>query len=226
MSSRRFLRDNGLTLFFALILVLALVGQSFAGLALVNSQQTSSGLEQVSYLQYVTSSDFAVDVAENWQSEFLQFTLYILATVWLVQTGSTESKERGQEGPESDEDQQVGTHAPADAPRWARAGGLRLAVYSRSLGLTMGAIFALSWLAQSVAGRAAYNGQQLSSYADPVSWAGYLGSSDFWSRSLQNWQSEFLAVAAMAALSIYLRQRGSSESKPVGAPHGDTGDEG
>ena len=90
----------------------------------------------------------------------------------------------------------------------------------------MGTIFALSWLAQSVAGRAAYNAQQLSQYQDPVSWPGYVGSPDFWSRTLQNWQSEFLAVAAMAALSIYLRQRGSSESKPVGSPHATTGEEG
>ena len=177
-------------------------------------------------MQYLATSDFAVDVAENWQSEFLQFFLLILATVWLVQRGSTESKELGKVGRESDEDQKVGEYAPPDAPAWARAGGLRLAIFSRSLGLVMGSIFLLSWLAQSIAGRAAYNGQQLSQLEDPVSWVGYVGSADFWSRSLQNWQSEFLAVAAMAALSIYLRQRGSPESKPVGSPHTATGEEG
>ena len=177
-------------------------------------------------MQYLTTSDFAVDVAENWQSEFLQFYLFIIAPVWLVQRGSTESKEPDKVGPESDEDQKVGEYADADSPRWARAGGLRLALFSRSLGLVMGSIFLLSWLAQSIAGRAAYNGQQLSQYEDPVSWLGYVGSSDFWSRSLQNWQSEFLAVASVAALSIYLRQRGSSESIPVGSPHHATGEEG
>ena len=190
---RTLLRDNGLTLFFAALLLLALVGQSVAGLLEFNSQQTAQGLDVVSYLQYLTTSDFAVDVAENWQSEFLQFSLYIFATVWLVQRGSTESKEPGSAGPESDEDQQVGRHAGPDSPPWARAGGLRLALFSRSLGLAMGTIFLLSWLAQSIAGRAAHNGQQLSEYEDPVSWLGYVGSSDFWSRSLQNWQSEFLA---------------------------------
>ena len=222
----RFVHDNGLTLFFGGLLLLALVGQSVAGLLEFNSQQVAAGLEEVGYLHYLTTSDFAVDVAENWQSEFLQFFLYILATVWLVQRGSSESKDVDEAGPESDQDQQVGAHAREDSPRWARAGGLRLALYSRSLGVVMGTIFALSWLAQSVAGRAAYNAQQLSQYQDPVSWPGYVGSPDFWSRTLQNWQSEFLAVAAMAALSIYLRQRGSSESKPVGSPHATTGEEG
>jgi hypothetical protein len=90
----------------------------------------------------------------------------------------------------------------------------------------MGSIFLVSWFAQSIAGRAAYNAQQLSQFEDPVSWLGYVGSPDFWSRTLQNWQSEFLAVASMLAFGIYLRQRGSPESKPVGSPHGATGEEG
>jgi hypothetical protein len=220
---RRFLRDNGLTLFFGAILLLALLGQSVAGAAEFNDQQLSRGQETVSWVSYLTTSDFAVDVAENWQSEFLQFFLYILATVWLVQRGSSESKEVDESGRGSDREQQVGDHAPSDAPAWAVSGGLRTALYSRSLGAAMGTIFALSWLAQSIAGRAAYNASQLSDLQDPVSWTGYVTSADFWSRSLQNWQSEFLAVAAMAALSIYLRQRGSPESKPVGSPHTSTG---
>jgi hypothetical protein len=223
---RSVLGQHGLTLFFGLILLLALLGQSLAGMAEFNGQQVASGLDTVSYAEYITSSDFGVDVAENWQSEFLQFFLYIIATVWLVQRGSTESKELGKAGRESDEEQQVGAYAEADSPAWARAGGWRLAVYSRSLGTMMGTIFLLSWFAQSIAGRAAYNGQQLSQLEDPVSWFGYVTSADFWSRTLQNWQSEFLAVASMAAFSIYLRQRGSPESKPVGAAHDATGTEG
>jgi hypothetical protein len=222
---KRFFKENSLTLFFGIILLLALIGQSIAGMAQFNDDQVAQGQEAVSYLQYVTSSDFAVDVAENWQSEFLQFFLYIVATVWLLQRGSSESKELDQVGRESNEDQQVGEHAGPDAPRWARFSGLRLAIYSNSLALVMGIIFVLSWLAQSIAGRAAYNAKQLSDLEDPVSWGVYVASPDFWSRTLQNWQSEFLAVAAMAALSIYLRQRGSPESKPVGAPHTKTGAE-
>ena len=99
-------------------------------------------------------------------------------------------------------------------------------MYSRSLGLVMGTIFLLSWLAQSVPGVAAYNEQQLRQLQAPVSWTDYLSSADFWSRTLQNWQSELLAVASMAILAIYLRQRGSPESKPVGASHHATGVEG
>jgi hypothetical protein len=99
-------------------------------------------------------------------------------------------------------------------------------VFSWSLSLVMGSIFLASWLIQSVAGWAAYNEEQLKGLQDPLSWTRYIRGSDFWSRSLQNWQSEFLAVGSMVVLSIYLRQRGSPESKPVGAPHGSTGVEG
>lgn len=129
-------------------------------------------------------------------------------------------------GPESDEDQRVGEHAGPDSPRWARVGGVRQAVFSRSLGLVMAALFLLSWLAQSIAGVAAYNEQQLRQLQAPIGWTQYVASADFWSRSLQNWQSELLAVASMAILSVYLRQRGSPESKPVGTPHTSTGVEG
>jgi hypothetical protein len=220
---RSFLRENSLSLFFGVLFLGTLVGQAFAGRAEFNNEQLASGLAPVSLTQYVTSASYAVDVAENWQSEYLQFLLYIMVTVWLVQRGSPESKELGREGTESDEDQLVGPYAEPDSPRWARERGWRRTLYSRSLGLTMGAIFVLSWAVQSVAGWAAYNEQHLTQLRDPLPWAGYLVSADFWSRSLQNWQSEFLAVGSMAVLSIYLRQRGSPESKPTGSSHSSTG---
>lgn len=223
---KRFVIENSLSLFFGVILILALAGQAGTGLAEFNQQQLAAGLQPTSLGGYLLSSDFAVDVAENWQSEFLQFLLYIYATVWLLQRGSSESKELGESGPGSDQDQLLGAYATDRSPAWAREGGWRLAIYSRSLVLVMGTIFGLSWLAQSIAGHASYNAQQLSQYEDPVSWWGYVSSSDFWNRTLQNWQSEFLAVACMAVFAIYLRQRGSPESKPVGAPHDSTGDEG
>ena len=222
----RRLRDHGLSLFFGAIFLLSLIGQSVAGLADYNNRQLASGGDAVTWVGYVSSSSFGVDVAENWQSEYLQFLLIVFATVWLVQRGSTESKEPGKVGRESQKEQKIGRYADEDSPHWAKAGGWRTAVYSRSLGLLMGAIFLGSWLAQSVAGRAAYNAEQLSERSDPVSWVGYLTSADFWNRTLQNWQSEFLAVASMVVFSIYLRQRGSPESKPVGAPHDATGVEG
>ena len=223
---RSFVRDNSLSLFFGLIFLAALVGQSLTGMAQFNQQQLADSMATVSYGQYLTSSDFAVDVAENWQSEYLQFLLYILATVWLVQRGSVESKKPEESGIESDEDQQIGRYAPADAPRSAWSGGFRTTVFSSSLGLVMGAIFFASWLAQSLAGVASYNQQQLAQREDPVSWLSYVVTPDFWNRTLQNWQSEFLAVGSMAVFSVYLRQRGSPESKPVGAPHAATGVEG
>ncbi len=220
---RRFLRENSLSLCFGALFVLALAGQAVAGRAEFNGQQLAEGREAVSLSRYLTSSDFAVDVTENWQSEYLQFLLFVFGTVWLVQRGSPESKEVEQVGRESDERQLVGRHARPDSPAWARTGGWRTAVYSRSLGLVMGAIFLLSWLAQSLAGVSAYNEQQLGQLQEPVSWPEYVVSADFWSRTLQNWQSEFLAVGSMAVLAIFLRQRGSPESKPVGAAHADTG---
>jgi hypothetical protein len=164
-----------------------------------------------------------VDVMENWQSEYLQFFLYIFATVWLVQKGSSESKEPGQEGTESNREQQVGRHASADSPAWARTGGWRTTLFSRSLGLVMGGLFLLTWAASAVTGWVAHNSDQLGQRQDAVTFAGYLGEADFWNRSFQNWQSEMLAVGSMAIFAVYLRQRGSPESKPVGAPHADTG---
>ena len=212
-------RRHSLSLFFGLIFVVALFGQSIAGLVAYNEDQLAHGQATVDYLHFITSSAFVVDVAENWQSEFLQFFLFILATVWFVQQGSPESKKLGDEGLGSDEDQLVGEYARPDSPRWARARGVRLWLYSNSLLLVMGVIFVLSWSAQAVAGTVVYNAEQAEHGQPAVTVIGYVLSADFWNRTLQNWQSEFLAVGCMVAFSIYLRQRGSSESKPVGTPH-------
>jgi hypothetical protein len=223
---RRFVRENSLGLVFGLLFVVTLVGQAVAGLADVNAQQLTDGLPPLTMGRYLTSADFAVDVAENWQSEYLQFFLYIVLTVWLVQKGSPESKPLDKAGLESDERQRVGRYARDDSPAWAKVDGWRRSVYSNSLGAVMLAIFLLSWLAQSVAGVSAYDQRQLSQLQDPVSWPAYLMVPEFWNRTLQNWQSELLAVASMAVLSVFLRQRGSPESKPVGAAHTSTGVEG
>lgn len=212
-------KDHALSLCFAGAFVLTLAGQSVAGLAAFNEEQTSHGAQTSDWLAFVASSDFVVDVAENWQSEYLQFFLFILATVWFVQRGSPESKKPGDEGTGSDEEQLVGAYARPDSPAWARRKGWRLWTYSNSLLLVMGAIFILSWLAQAIAGTSVYNADQALHGEPPVSFAGYLASADFWNRTLQNWQSELLAVGSMVAFAIYLRQRGSAESKPVGAPN-------
>ena len=223
---KRFLRENSLGLTFGLLFLIVLCLQAVAGRADFNHQQVTEGLPPVSLGRYITSASFGTDVAENWQSEYLQFFLYILLTIWLLQKGSPESKSLDQAGLESDQEQKVGRYATADSPKWARAAGWRRTVFSTSLGLVMGVIFLGSWLAQSIAGVAAFNEEQLGNLQDPVSWGGYLLRPDFWNRTLQNWQSELLAVASMAILPIFLRQRGSPQSKPVGTPHDATGVEG
>ncbi|TWP53384.1 hypothetical protein FKR81_05325 [Lentzea tibetensis] len=216
---RKFLREHSLTVVFGLLFLVALVGQFFAGHADFNERLSADGHPEIGLGHYLFSADFLVDVVENWQSEYLQFFLYVTATVWLVQRGSPESKPVGEAGAQTDEKQQLGRHVSDSSPRWARAGGWRTKLYSNSLGLAMLVLFLCSWVAQAFAGWWAYNGEQLRNAQPSVSLLDYLGAPDFWNRSLQNWQSEFLAIASMAILSVYLRQRGSPESKPVGASH-------
>jgi hypothetical protein len=222
----RWIKANGLSLGFGVIFLGSLVGQAISGHTSFNHVQQLHQGDPISLWHYVTSAVFWNDVMENWQSEYLQFTLYIFATVWLLQKGSNESKQFGKEGLETDEEQLLGEHTKRTSPAWARVGGLRTRIYSNSLLLVMGSIWLLSWFAQSVTGRVNFNAEQLDHQASPVSWATYITTSDFWNRTLQNWQSEFLAVGSMAILTVYLRQRGSPESKPVGAPHDVTGAEG
>jgi hypothetical protein len=223
---RRFLFENGLSLFFGGIFLVTLLGQSFAGQHSFNAEQLEHGSEPVSWLDYVLSPDFGGKVLENWQSEFLQFTLFILATVWLVQKGSNESKQLDSVGLESKQKQQLEGFAPDDAPRWAKARGVKRVLYENSLLVVMTALFLLMWLGQSLNNWREFNAQQREHDESTVSWSTYLGNADFWDKTLQNWQSEFLAVGTMAVFTIYLRQRGSPESKPVGAPHRETGSSG
>jgi hypothetical protein len=223
---RLWLRNNSLSVFFGVLFLAAVFAQSVAGQRAYNAEQAEHSSPTVSYGRYLTSSDFGQAVTENWQSEFLQFSFFIFATVWLIQRGSNESKKPEEAGLESDEKQLMGLHAQESSPRWAKAGGLRTWVFSNSLLLVMTAIFFASWLAQSATGWTTYNDDQRDHGEPAVSWGGYVTSSSFWENTLQNWQSEFLAVGTMAAFTIYLRQRGSPESKPVGAPHAETGSSG
>jgi hypothetical protein len=229
---RSFLRNNGLSLFFLVLFLVVLVFQAIAGHALYNDEETAHAKllheqpETLSLWRYVTSSSFGQAVMENWQSEYLQFVLFVMASVWLVQKGSTESKKVEQAGSESDEEQKIGPHAQDDSPKWAKARGLRLWLISNSLLLVMGFIWLASWFGQSVTGWSVYNADQIQHKETTVDWLGYIGTADFWQATLQNWQSEFLAVGSMVIFSVYLRQRGSSQSKPVGAPHHATAEEG
>ncbi len=223
---RRFVRENGLSLFFGSIFLIALIGQSFAGQHRYNAAQSEHDSPVVSWWGYVTSPDYWGAVMENWQSEFLQFSLFIGATVWLVQRGSTESKNLADMGRESDVRQRVGSHARRDSPSWATNGAWKRRIYENSLLLTMSFIFLVTWLAQSLNNWRSFNEEQTEHRQGSVSWGRYLLDPDFWEKTLQNWQSEFLAVGTMVVFTIFLRQRGSPESKPVGAPHDETGTEG
>ena len=205
---KRVLHDNGLGIAFGLLFLGALVAQALVGHADFNQEQLAHRDPTLSLGRYVTSSEFWVDVMENWQSEYLQFTLFIYLTVWLVQRGSPESKPLDQAG--------AGSDGPEPKTLWDK-------LYANSLVLVMGTIFVLTWFGQAVTGRITYNAEQLDHHQEPVSLLAYIATPDFWNRTLQNWQSEFLAVGSMAVLAIYLRQRGSPESKPVGAPHEQTG---
>ena len=220
---RRFAFENGLALFFGAIFLATLAGQSFTGQHAYNSDQAAHDGHAVGWVDYILSPDFGGAVLENWQSEFLQFTLFILATVWLVQKGSNESKRLEDAGRESNRQQQVGRYASAGSPTPAKRGrGPVRTLYENSLVIAMAAVFFLSWGGQSVNNWRVENQDRREHGEQALSWLDYLGAADFWEKTLQNWQSEFLAVGTMAVSTIYLRQRGSPESKPVGAPHDET----
>ena len=220
---RRWLHENSLALFFLVLCLAAIFGQSIAGHLEYNAELEAHGDPAISWGRYVVSSHFGGAVMENWQSEFLQFSFFIAATIWLVQKGSSESKKVEDSGLGTDEEQRVGEHASQRSPAWARVKDWRYKLYTNSLLIVMTAIFFASWFAQSVTNWTVYNEDQLDHHEQTVSWLTYVGSSDFWEKTLQNWQSEFLAVGTMAVFTIYLRQRGSPESKPIGAPHEETG---
>jgi uncharacterized protein DUF6766 len=222
----RWIKEQSLSLFFLGLFVVTLFGQSVAGQRAYNAEQLTHDSEPLSYARYLVSSNFGEAVVENWQSEWLQFIVFALATVWLVQKGSSESKEVEEAGLESDQKQRVRSFADGRSPRWARLGGVRTWIYENSFLLVMGPIFLACWLAQSLTGWNGFNDEQREHGEQTVSWLGYLDRADFWEKTLQNWQSEFLAVGTMVVFTIYLRQRGSPESKPVGAPHDETGTSG
>jgi hypothetical protein len=217
---RRVLRDNGLSItMFALFLVF-LVAQSIAGYKANNSDNEQHRQPKESYAQYLTSGAFVEATFENWESEFLQMGAYVVLTALLIQKGSPESKNPDGDDVDQDPRQQ---QANPEAPGPVKRGGLVLALYEHSLSLALFGLFLLSFVLHALGGHAEFNQQQLEHGAAPVSLWGFVTSSEFWFQSMQNRQSEFLAVAALAVLGIFLRQRGSPESKPVAAPHAQTG---
>jgi hypothetical protein len=217
---RRVLRDNALSLTMLGLFVVFLFAQSVAGYRTSNSDSRQHGQPPESYAQYLTSGSFVEATFENWESEFLQMGAYVLLTAFLIQRGSPESKKP--EGEEVDADPRSERHNP-DAPGPVRRGGLALTVYEHSLSLALFGLFLVSLVLHALGGHAEFNQQQLEHGQATVSLWSFVTSSEFWFQSMQNWQSEFLAVAALTVLGIFLRQRGSPESKPVAAPHAQTG---
>jgi hypothetical protein len=219
---RRFVREHSLSIVtLTAFLVIWLGGQAWAGHRTYNEEQRSHGEPTVGFGEYLTTAHFGEATFENWESEFLQMGVYVLLTAWLVQKGSAESKPP--EGdPRLDEDPRDHRHDP-DAPWPVRRGGWVLRLYENSLGIALLALFVVAFTGHLVAGAHEFNAGQMAHGEPQVSTVGYLFRSQFWFESLQNWQSEFLAVGTLVVLSVYLRQRGSPESKPVHEPHHATG---
>jgi hypothetical protein len=220
---RRFLYENGLVLVaFALFLV-SFAGQFATGLVTFNDDQRAHGQPTVSAVEYLGEGHFIEVTFENWESEFLQMAVFVVATALLRQKGSPESK--GLDGPEPVDADPRHAEWRRDLPWPVRRGGLVLKVYEHSLSLALGLLFLLSFTMHAVGGAKEYNAEQLEHGEPTVSIARYLGSARFWFESFQNWQSEFLSVGVLVLLTVWLRERGSSQSKPVATPHDQTGEE-
>lgn len=205
---------------FACFLVFVVL-QAIFGWQVRNEDLQEAGLAADSFWHYLSTGHFGEAVFENWESEFLQMGSYVLLTAFLVQRGSPESKPLDQKDRPKDYPDQAGPDSPAPA----REGGLSNQLYRNSLAIAFTAMFLLSFLLHLLTGTAAYNEEQaLQSGAQPISVAHFFTTSQFWFQSMQNWQSEFLAVGALVVLSIFLRQHGSPQSKPVTALHSQTGE--
>jgi hypothetical protein len=205
------------------LFLFSLLGQSIMGYHEYNEDQEEHRQPTVTYAEYHTTGHFVEAVFENWESEFLQMASYVLLTAFLFQKGSAESKDPDKENA-ADEDPAKSKNKK-DAPWPVRRGGLALKLYRNSLFLVLLLLFLISFGLHAAGGAKEYNEEQRAHGAPVVSTAGYMGTSRFWFESFQNWQSEFLSVAAIVILSIWLRQQGSPESKPVAAPHSQTGND-
>ena len=220
---KRFLRDNGLSLvLFVLFFSAFMIGQTLTGHQEYNNEQQEHGQQAIGLLDYLGTGHFLEATMENWESEFLQMFFFVILTVFLYQKGSAESKD-----PEKEEDVDRDPRKARnkkDAPWPVRKGGLIHTIYEHSLSLAFLLLFLGSFVLHGVGGARDYNEEQEAhGQAERVSTMQYMATSRFWFESLQNWQSEFLAVGSMVVLTIFLRERGSKESKPVDAPHSETG---
>ena len=216
---RRFFYENGLSIVLFGCFLVFLIGQGIAGHHEHNEDLKEHGQPGITLTQYLGSDHFLEATAENWESEFLQMFAYVMFTIFLYQKGSSESKKPGE--PESVDREPM--KSAKDAPWPVRKGGVILKLYENSLALVFLLLFLGSFMLHAVAGARLQSQDQELHGKPTMSVSEYLGTSRFWFEALQNWQSEFLAIGSMVFLSIFLRQKGSPESKPVDSPHAQTG---
>lgn len=215
----RFWRNNGLSIVLLLCFLIFWGLQTIAGWHDYNEEQQQHREPQVSLTTYLGTGHFIEATFENWESEFLQMAAYVFLTTFLFQKGSAESKD-----PDNPEEvaKEPGP-GQEDAPIPVKQGGLLLTLYSNSLSIAFLSLFLFSFIIHAIGGAKAYSEEQMQFGAQPVTTWEFMQTSRFWFESMQNWQSEFLAVFAIVVLTIFLRQKGSPESKPVDAPHSQTG---
>jgi hypothetical protein len=218
---RRFLYENSLSLVMFGLFVVTLGIQSVAGLNTYNDDRKEHDQPPVSYTEYLTSGHFIEAVFENWESEFLQMSAFVVLTVFLRQKGSPESRKLG--GKERYDEDPRNAKRGKRVPLPVKRGGAWLRVYENSLSLVLFGLFLLSLALHAIGGAIEYNEEQQDHGGETVSVLGFVGMPNFWFQSMQNWQSEFLSIGALVVLTVFLRQKGSPESKPVAAPHDETG---
>jgi hypothetical protein len=218
---RNWLRDHGLLVANLALFLIFFAGMVLSGVRVYNSNQLEHGEQAVSLGSYFLTGAFFEATFENWESEFLQMGMYVVLTAFLFQKGSSESKPIGEPAPQ-DEDPRESADRPG-APWPVHRGGWMLTAYENSLSALFFILFFLSIVGHAIGGAKDYSEEELAHGGQAVTTLQYLGTSQFWFESFQNWQSEFLAVAVIVFASVYLRQRGSPESKPVAEPHHETG---
>ena len=218
---KSWLKSHGLLVANVGLFVAFFIGMTFTGYSVYNSDQVEHGGTAVALSTYLMSGDFGEATFENWESEWLQMGMYVVLTAYLFTRGSSESKPLGKPSPQ-DEDPESARDKPG-VPWAARRGGWVLALYKRSLSILFFGLFAATFTLHAITGAAAYSAVEIEHGGSPVNAIEYLGTSQFWFEAFQNWQSEFLAIAVMVGASVYLRHKGSAESKPVAAPHHQTG---
>jgi hypothetical protein len=218
---RRFLRDNGLSVALFGLFLVSLIGQALTGWRTQIEELRLHELPAIGFLPYLTSGHFISAVFENWESEFLQMAAYVILTVLLFQKGSSESKKPDEDNPE---DESPSAHrGDPDAPGPVHRGGLLLKLYSHSLSIALVTLFLASFWLHLAGSTRRINEEALQHHQPPQTITDTLVDPQFWYESFQNWQSEFLSIGVLLVLGIYLRERGSPESKPVAAPHAATG---